>query len=417
MMNPDIAPRLRNIEPVPRGMDDGMPMFALRDPSGLSSAVLTVSMPVLSVLALMDGQTPGHVIRARFQEQWGAPLTEEDFGRVVELLDKAVFLQNDAFERRYEEMLAAYRAAGIRFSAHAEAMGITADDGAILREVLGPSVDIPLLNGALTTVRGRVRGIIAPHLDYPRGLPCYRMAYQALVGAPPPTRVVLLGTNHRGRSTSVVGTRNAFETPLGRVPVDSTWLDRLESELGSLCRFELDHANEHSVELQLLLLQHLFGGSGFSIVPFLCPCPCGTTGTRPADGEGADLADFAEAIHELLKNDEGDTLLLAGADLSHVGRAFGDDRDLDEASLSAVERWDREALKHLEAASPEAFVEALTVRGNSTRVCSAGCMFVLARALRDRRPRLLGYHQAVTRPLHNCVTCCAMIYEENGECR
>ena len=154
----------------------------------------------------------------------------------------------------------------------------------------------------------------------------------------------------------------------------------------------------------------MFGADSLKIVPFLCPDPCGPTGTGPFDGRGVDLLDFAQALIEVIQEDGGDTLLIAGADLSHVGVQFGDRLRLDEQLLGLVEERDRRTLAHLQASRPEGFIREVAKDGNPTRVCSAGCMFVVATVLKDAKPAMLGYHQAVNEDAQVCVTCTAMTY-------
>ena len=77
---------------------------------------------------------------------------------------------------------------------------------------------------------------------------------------------------------------------------------------------------------------------------------------------------------ELLLTDDTPPMIVAGADLSHVGRPVGDSRELDEAFLREVERKDRQALDALVAGGRDAFVETLRGHDNSTRVCSVGCI-------------------------------------------
>ena len=122
------------------------------------------------------------------------------------------------------------------------------------------------------------------------------------------------------------------------------------------------------------------------------------------------MREFARALAELVRDEGGDTLIVAGADLSHVGGAFGDERRLDSAFLREVEVADRAAVAELERGRPEEFAAVVTRRDNDTRICSTGCMFALATALSDRTPTLLRYHQAVDEPTQTCVTCCAMVY-------
>ncbi|MFQ5412469.1 MAG: AmmeMemoRadiSam system protein B, partial [Phycisphaerae bacterium] len=256
----------------------------------------------------------------------------------------------------------------------------------------------------------RVVGIITPHLDYERGAPCYAVAYRDLVRRTAATRFIILGTNHFGRSRSVVGTRMHFETPFGLVPHDGDFMCRIDERCGfDLREYELDHLAEHSIELQVILLKHLLPERDFVIVPYLCPDPCGRTGTAPADGNGVDLKAFAEALRAEIASDDRETCLIAGADLSHVGRYFMDDRELDSETLQQVEASDRAVLSQIVAGDAEGFRRAVANRDNDTNICSVGCIYALSHALDGRaRPRLLHYHQAVTPEAQNCVTCAAM---------
>jgi AmmeMemoRadiSam system protein B len=398
--DPTYKPQLRPLEAFP--LPDGHgPSIALRDRTGLSDVVLNLSEGALRVLVLMDGVNTCDDIRREFQTAVGQEVPINTFQSMLQQLEKAHFLEGPEFEAYYEAKLGAYREAGVRPMPYAAEHGID-ESGSLFGDML-KSAEAP-------SIPGTIRGVVAPHLDYPRGRPCYAAAYGALRGRKPPTRVVILGTNHFGRSTSVVATANGFATPLGTVHTDRAFLERLEDRCGYLRTFELDHAREHSIELQVGWLQHLFGGDAFEIVPVLCPDPCGPSGTAPPDGQGVDLRDFAHALGELIADDPNDTLLVAGADLSHVGAEFGDEQRLDPPFLDQVRRRDRNALDNLEANNPTAFIEGVAQQDNPTRVCSAGCLFALTTAIPDARGVVLRYHQAVDQDSHRCVTCAAVAF-------
>jgi hypothetical protein len=407
LWNPTYQPKLRPVEAIPTGDVNGLAV-ALRDRSGLSPVVLTVSRGALGLLSLLDGARTCERIRLEFEALFAQRLSIETLLSVLEQLERAYLLEGPTFEAYYQERLRGYRERGVREMSHAGQLGLADASGGVFAAMLDGVQPPPLA--------GRIAGLIAPHLDYPRGRPCYAAAYAALARRAKPARVVVLGTNHFGRSTAVVGTANAFATPLGTTQTDVAFLRRMEERCGPLRGFELDHAREHSVELQVAWLQYLFGAEAFQLVAFLCPDPCGPTATAPGDGQGVDLRLFAEALRDLLVEDLDDTLLVAGADFSHVGAAFGDERRLDEPFLGSVAEIDARALARLEEGDAEGFRATIAANQNATRICSAGCMFTLAAALPTARVTRLGYHQAVHEPSQTCVTCAAAAYtiDERG---
>jgi len=405
--DPTYKPRLRPVEVFRIPDEDGeldQEVVGLRDSAGLTNVMLTMSVPALQVLSFMDGSRSCEELLQEYERLQGRPLRRDTLESMLSYLEQAHFLEGPVFEAHYATLVDAYRQGPVRAMPQAEALGI---------DESGRVFDDMLAEAEVFDVDGTVRGAIAPHLDYGRGGPCYGTIYGLLRTRSVPDRVVILGTNHFGRSSAVTATGKDFETPLGRSRTDVAFIERLERAVGPLRDGEFDHVREHSVELQVAWLQHLWGADACSIVPILCHDPCGPTGTAPYDGQGVDLRDFATALRDLLREDDQDTLILAGADLSHVGATFGDTRALDEAFLSEVASADRAALVSLERDGADAFVEVLRGHDNATRVCSAGCMFATAVALEGARPHVLKYHQAVHQPSQNCVTCAAVVFTQS----
>jgi AmmeMemoRadiSam system protein B len=361
-------------------------------------------------MSLMDGQRTLTEIATHFQQVIGQPVTEDELQEMVNRLDVGRFLDSERFRDHFRSLVAAYQSSPARVSRGTDGYGLGEEGLAVGFNRMLARCELASAGKA----DRRLAGLIAPHLDYPRGSPCYADAYGLLASTPPAQRYVILGTNHFGRGTGPVATRKSFQTPLGTTPTDGAFLDRLQERLRmDLCRHEFDHQREHSVELQVLLLQHLLGAARFQIVPILCHDPCGPNGTASYDGQGADLQAVARALRDLLEQGDTPTLIIAGADLSHVGRRFGDDRELDHAFLSQVEKQDRRALEALIVAPDGAdFVQTLRDHANSTRVCSAGCIYALRTALPGSQPELLRYHQAVDAASGACVTCSAMAFWE-----
>ena len=147
---------------------------------------------------------------------------------------------------------------------------------------------------------GNPKALIVPHAGYVYSGAVAAAGYRALLPRRTEiTRVVLLGPSHRVPLAGLaVSSADAFETPLGRVPVDRDSVERL---LGMPQIQELDaaHAAEHCLEVQLPFLQCVI--ERFSIVPLVV----GDVPTRQV----------AEVLAACWGGEE--TVIVISSDLSH----------------------------------------------------------------------------------------------------
>lgn len=399
MSSNEIRPVLRPIDIVPIRRPDGETALALHDPIQLSPGTLVVSPIAFLVLMHLDGAHSLPQVRAAFRQRAGLDVSEVEIHRIVAALDEALLLAGPRADAALAQRRADYVAAPTR-----DTRARYPDPEALRHEIgtlLGRGVAAPVRE---------VHGLIAPHLDYARGAPCYAAAYATLAASAPADRFVILGTNHFGLARSAVATTKDFQTPLGIAPTDREFLCRLAARLGqALDVEEADHLTEHSIELQVTILQVLMEDRPFSIVPLLCPDVSGPTNTLPSDGQGTDLRDVADAIGELVSGDDQRTVVIAAADLSHVGQRFGDEVPTTPAFLEEVAGSDRGLLALLEERREEEFVTQLRINRNKTRVCSSGCIYAALRSLPNRPCRILTYHQAVDMQTETHVTCAAAV--------
>ena len=98
----------------------------------------------------------------------------------------------------------------------------------------------------------------------------------------------------------------AVETPLGTIPVDRDWLDRL-SLLAPVIRNDRVHAGEHSAQIEFPLLQ-LALGKAFSVAPLI-------VGSFNPDQRGMCVRALASLM-------DAETLLVISSDFTHYGSDF-----------------------------------------------------------------------------------------------
>jgi AmmeMemoRadiSam system protein B len=191
------------------------------------------------------------------------------------------------------------------------------------RQMLRTSVS-RLLAAAPASTAPAPKALIAPHAGYIYSGQVAAAAFAALRDrAQAITRVVLIGPAHyvpvRGNA---IPTSDAFETPLGRVPVDREALSIL-ADLPFVVPADAPHAPEHALEVELPFLQTLLGS--FAVVPLLL----GDAAPQQA----------AEVLRRLWGGAE--TLIVVSSDLSHY-HDYDTARRLDAATAGAIERgsWD-----------------------------------------------------------------------------
>ncbi len=133
--------------------------------------------------------------------------------------------------------------------------------------------------------------------------------------------VVVVGFTHRVQfEGSSVDTREAYETPLGLLPVDREAVALLQAYPGIRHVEEMHELDEHSLEVELPFLQVVLGR--FKLVPILM-------GTANAE----DARRLAEALIALTKI--GDYLFVFSTDLSHY-HSYDQAMSIDEGTVNAI---------------------------------------------------------------------------------
>lgn len=143
------------------------------------------------------------------------------------------------------------------------------DDPRELRTAVRGSYLHPLGPGVVPPAEEEREGVIAcicPHAGYQYSGPVAAHSYLWLSGLRKPDLVVLVGPNHYGIGNGVATYREgSWETPLGRIPIDSEASAEIV-KLTGLVDFDAEaHRREHSLEVQIPFLQELYGS--FKLLP------------------------------------------------------------------------------------------------------------------------------------------------------
>jgi AmmeMemoRadiSam system protein B len=376
----------------------GQRFFCLRDPAGFVDEQLLLSPQAFFIACHLDGQNDVADIQYIFARQFdGQLLLSQELWGLVAALDKHGFLHTEQFVVLQQQVAETFARAERRPAYLAgKSYPAQADQ---LRAFLESFFYKPGGPGEGPTAHDReqtaVQCLIAPHIDFHRGGHAYAHGYLRLFRHGPPELVLLFGVAHMAPPVPFILTQKHFATPFGTLQTDQDIVRRLES---ACCwdpyAYEIVHRTEHSLEFQAVMLAYLFGPQ-VRIVPILC----GTFGpelgsTTPVIPEP--VTTFLETCRDLVRSAQQRVCVIAGADLAHVGRRFGDAFDIDETVVQAVDRRDREDLLEVVANNPEGFYQSVMKDRNQRRVCGLNCIYAALHTVHGmvRSGELLHYDYA-----------------------
>ena len=200
---------------------------------------------------------------------------------------------------------------------------------------LAESVDRYIHAAKLPDLEGQVMGVVAPHAGHLYSGPVAGHAFRAVQGQSPRLVVVLSPSHQYYIQPLLTSAHEAYQTPLGIVPIDRSLLTKLDTSLRSGHGYGLaaiQHDEEHSLEIELPFLQRAIQ-TEFQLIPIMIRDP----------GRGNVFA-LAQALAETL--DPAETLLVASTDLSHFHQQ------------SVAEKLDAEMLHRIEAFDPDGVLQA-----------------------------------------------------------
>jgi len=385
-------PRLRPVEAFPAELQ-GRQVLCLRDPQQYCGGVVYLPTQTASILGLFDGQHSLLDIQAAFVRRFGSLLFREQLLDVVRSLDEHYLLDSPRFAARRIAVEEGFRRARSRPASLAGKSYPVERDA--LRQQLdsyfaaadGPGTTPP------TPAASGLAGLVVPHIDFARGGPCYAWGYREIEGAPAVDRWVILGTVHAPITRAFALTRKDFETPLGTVETDREFVDRLLATVGeSYLEDEPAHRGEHSIEFQAVFLRHRMPRqSGVRIVPILCGSFHRFVEERRSPIQDGEIEGFFAGLRDALATLGGRSMILASADLAHVGPRFGDSRPMTPGQLREVADADREMLAAVEAGDAEALFRAVARDGDRRRICGLPPIYAMLRILGGAQGRLLRY--------------------------
>ncbi|MEO8099516.1 MAG: AmmeMemoRadiSam system protein B [Acidobacteriota bacterium] len=384
-----MLPRLRqDLDMMPSPMQD-RPGLLMRDPFQFSSATLVIPKDLVQCLTFFDGEQSSLDLRAYLVRLTGDLAVGELEQHLIDTLSNAGFLEDDKFAEMKELAQREFAEAPTRLAQHAGS-GYPERPGE-LRDTFegylaGPGDDAPA---------GPILGIAAPHVSPFGGVESYRAAYASLQPSDADRTFVILGTSHYGDPDRFGLTRKPFVTPYGETVPDVALIDELANAAGDAVMMEdYCHAVEHSIEFQVVFLQHLFG-PGIRVVPILCGSFARSIyeGGLPEDDEG--VRRMLGSLGEIAAREGNKLAWILGVDMAHMGQRYGDrfEAVADQAEMATVAERDRNRIRQMEAGDARAFWDLVQENHDDLKWCGSSPIYTFLQALPQARGQLRHYQQ------------------------
>ena len=398
-------PKLRQVEFFPAEIS-GQRVICIKDPLNLSGKVLFVPYPLFYMISLFDGRHSIVDVQAEFMRRFGELLYREKIEALLGQLEDHFLLESDRFRGAERKLVEDFQKAPFR-PLNLAGGAYEKDPAKLLHSIQETlreldRADPPAERERLETLTG----VIAPHIDYSRGGSCYARAHRAIRNGSKSDLVLILGTAHAPTRHPYAVTRKDFETPWGLVETDRGFLNELQGACPyPLLEDEFVHRGEHSIELQLVFLRALWDKDPpLRIIPVLCGSFHEAIAKNQSPSEVAEIESFIQSLKQILSHREGRVLVLASADLAHVGVRFGDAEAPNRFTLETLEEEDGRLLGYAERMDAEGFYEVLRREKDRRRICGLSSIYTLLRIVNARQARILQYGQAMDDGTQSVVT-------------
>ncbi len=370
--------------PVQQG---GRKMVVIRDQLGIMPEQKVVDISLYQLLILLDGTRSVRDLQMELMRQSGGLLVgSEEVTSLLANLDASYLLDSERYRAAKYDIVAKFTSEKIR---HCALCGTSyPKEPSQLKDMLD---NILAERGTNMKPGDSLKAIVAPHIDLSAGSKVYASAYGMLRGLSP-KRVILLGIGHHMYKDLFSLTEKDFETPLGIVKNDSNNVRRLKQiDSKIIAENDFEHRSEHSIEFQLLFLQHLLGTDSFTFLPILCGSLAANLPAYNRKTYLERVSPFLKELKNITHESNEETIVVAGVDFSHIGLKFGHGSPA-EYFEGRAEAHDKNLLKALSEEDADLFWEESERAKDQYNVCGFAALACLLEILPPCRGRVLDYH-------------------------
>lgn len=390
-------PRLR--ESLAAAPGDGPDSFVLHDPQRVAPGHLVLTRLGIEVIQLLDG---GRSLR---EVSRVVPVPVEGLIQLAGTLDAGLFLEGPAVQ--------AYLNGPVR---RPSCIGCYPPEPAAIRERFRKLFTDPGGPGVPEETAKReknLRAVLVPHMDYARGGVTYGWGFKELVERTDASLFVIIGTSHYSPERFTL-TRMNFATPLGEVTTEQSYVDRLVQHYGpGLFDDTTAHLPEHSIELEVILLQYLLKNRRpFRIVPLLVGsfADCIHSGQEPS--QAPDILRMVAALQSAEREAGEKVCYIISGDLAHIGPKFDDPDPVAEPFLAFSRSQDESILGTLNQADENSYFRVIEREKDARRICGLPPTWLTLAVAKPGTGCVLNYGRYVHPTGHESVSFAAAAFYE-----
>lgn len=386
--NIPIAPLRKDIA-INLVVEDGEELLVMNDPLSIASHPLVITYEFYLFLQNFDGEITRDDIQAQANIEMSAEVDLSPLFSEIDTLDKLLYLENEHYFNRKHELEEQLSRIPVR--PPISTGGSYPDNEQELTQYLGnifSTVD-------KSEIEPNANSIVVPHIDFRIGEEAHKVyasAYHALRNTDSDL-FVIFGTAHHANSARFMLTKRNYSSPLGVINTDAQLLSYLDDNCRDTFKYdEFAHQPEHSIEFQIVLLQHYFKDRNFQVLPVLVGSFYDhiMSGTKPESDEA--YSAFIEKLNEGISKLGRKAAFIASVDFSHVGKRFGDNFNA-ESVLDEIRSEDSQLVKSIENLDADAFLGKISSDNDKWKICGTAPIYSMLKANHFDSGKLLRYGQ------------------------
>jgi AmmeMemoRadiSam system protein B len=368
--------------------DSTRPGLLIRDPYHYSDSTLLIPPILVECLECFDGVQTELDLRSELVRVTGEIQVGDIERQLYEALDQAGFLENDTYRSLRATREAEFAAETVREAIFAG--NAYPDERLELADLMMQRIGAARGNDS-------VLAVAAPHASPDGGWDTYRAAYQALPSkeAAADRVFVVLGTSHYGAPERFGLTRKSFVTPYGETRTELGLIDELAAKAPEAIRMEdYCHAVEHSIEFQVVQLQHLYGAD-VRILPILCGPFVKSIYEGGLPEETERVKQFFDVAGNMVAREGKRLCFVLGVDMAHMGRRYGDPLTAYAATgeMLGVQERDERRIAQIAAGSVGDYWSLIQENQDDLKWCGSSPFYTFLKIAPPVKGELLHYHQ------------------------